>query len=43
MIIGNPDCFAVIFEVVGSWNADKTFQNGILFLAVNGEIFPKEI
>ncbi|MCM1314872.1 MAG: immunity 42 family protein [Alistipes senegalensis] len=43
MIIGNPHCFAVIFDVVESWNADKTFQNGILFLAINSEIFPKEI
>lgn len=43
MIIGNPDCFAVIVDVVECWNDDRTFQNGILFLAVNGEIFPKEI
>ena len=43
MIIGNPYCFAVIFDVVECWNADKTFQNGILFLAINSEIFPKEI
>lgn len=43
MIIGNPYYFAVIFEVVECWNADKTFQNGMLFLAINAEIFPKEI
>lgn len=43
MIIGNPDCFAVIVDVVECWNVDRTFQNGILFLAVDGEIFPKEI
>lgn len=43
MLIGNPDCFAVIFDVVESWNVNRSFQNGILFLAVNGEIFPKEI
>ena len=43
MIIGNPYCFAVVFEVVECWNVDRTFQNGILFLAVNGEIFPEEI
>ncbi|MDE5620604.1 MAG: immunity 42 family protein [Ruminococcus sp.] len=43
MIIGNPDCFAVIVDVVESWNVDKSFQNGILFLAISAEIFPKEI
>lgn len=43
MIIGNPYYFAVIFDVVECWNVDKTFQNGILFLAINAEIFPKEI
>lgn len=43
MIIGNPDCFAVIVDVVESWNVDKSFQNGILFLAISSEIFPKEI
>ncbi|MDE5583263.1 MAG: immunity 42 family protein [Ruminococcus sp.] len=43
MLIGNPDCFAVIVDVVECWNVDKTFQNGTLFFAVNGEIFPKEI
>lgn len=43
MIIGNPYYFAVIFDVAESWNADRTFQNGILFLAVDSEIFPKEI
>lgn len=43
MIIGNPDCFAVIVDVAECWNADKSFQNGILFFAISGEIFPKEI
>ncbi len=43
MIIGNPDCFAVIVDVVEGWNVDKSFQNGILFLAISSEIFPKEI
>lgn len=43
MIIGNPDCFAVIVDVVESWNVDKSFQNGILFFAISSEIFPKEI
>lgn len=43
MIIGNPDCFAVIVDIVECWNADKSFQNGILFFAISGEIFPKEI
>lgn len=43
MIIGNPDCFAVIVDVMESWNADRIFQNGILFLAISSEIFPKEI
>lgn len=43
MLIGNPYYFAVIFDVVESWNADRTFQNGTLFLAVGSEIFPKEI
>ena len=43
MIIGNPYCFAVILDVVNSWNVDKTFQNGILFFTIDSEIFPKEI
>ncbi len=43
MLIGNPDCFAVIVDVVEFWNIDKSFQNGTLFFAVNSEIFPKEI
>lgn len=43
MILGNPYKFAVLIDPVESWNTDDTFCNGVLFLCVNGNIYPKEI
>lgn len=43
MVIGNPYCFAIVWDVVKKWNIDHTFQNGILFFLVNAELFPKDI
>ncbi len=43
MIIGDPDIFAIVADVVESWNSDKSFNNGLLFLSINGVFFPKEI
>ena len=43
MILGNPYKFAVLIDPVEGWNTDDTFCNGILFLCVNGNIYPKEI
>lgn len=41
MILGEPYKFAILFSEVKTWNLDDTFCNGILFLGVDGEIFPK--
>jgi hypothetical protein len=43
MILGNPYKFAVLIDPIESWNTDDTFCNGLLFLCVNGNIYPKEI
>ena len=43
MLIGNPDKFSILFEVVKEWNIDERFKNGVLFLSVNSNLFPKEI
>lgn len=41
MILGDPYNFAILFSKVKTWNLDDTFCNGVLFLGVDGEIFPK--
>lgn len=41
MILGNPDKFAIIMEVVSEWNMDQSFNNGILIFAVDGNMYPK--
>lgn len=43
MILGNPYKFAILIDPIDSWNADDTFCNGLLFLCVNGDIYPKKI
>lgn len=43
MILGNPYKFAVLIDPIESWNTDDTFCNGVLFLCVSGNIYPKEI
>ena len=40
MILGNPDKFAIIMEVVNDWNIDQSFNNGVLFFTIEGKIFP---
>ncbi len=42
MIIGNPDKFAFLIEIIPEWE-DDYFKNGIMFVSVNGEIYPKEV
>ena len=43
MILGDPYKFAILIDPVESWNTDDTFCNGLLFLCVNGNIYPKGI
>ena len=43
MLLGDPYRFAVLAEVIPAWNADGTFDNGVLLLAVDGQFFPQEI
>lgn len=42
MLIGDPDKFAFLIEKVPSWSAGG-FVNGLLYVYVNGEMFPKEL
>ncbi len=42
MLIGDPDKFAFLTEKVPEWS-DNTYANGLLYVFVNGEIFPKEL
>ena len=42
MLIGDPDKFAFLIEKVPEWNAGG-FVNGLLYVYVNGEMFPKEL
>lgn len=42
MLFGNPDKFAFLIEKVPEWCANG-FVNGLLYVYVNGEIFPKEL
>lgn len=43
MIIGDPYKFSILTQTVKEWNYDDTFCNGILFISVNGNLFPKEV
>lgn len=42
MLFGNPDNFAFLIEKVPEW-CGNGFVNGLLYVYVNGEIFPKKI
>lgn len=42
MVLGNPDKFAVLTEIIKEWNIDDTFWNGLLLFWVNGVLYPKE-
>lgn len=39
MIYGNPNEMAILVEPIIEWS-DDTFTNGLLFIFLNGEIFP---
>ncbi len=41
MVLGDPDRFAVIFEIVDEWNIDSSFNNGILMFSVDGKVYPR--
>lgn len=43
MIIGDSYVFSIFVDVVEEWNNDKSFNNGLLFISVNGTFFPKKI
>lgn len=43
MIVGNPDVFSIMFDVVDEWNYDTTFNNGLLFMSIDGKIFLSEL
>lgn len=42
MLFGNPDKFAFLIEKVPEWCANG-FVNGLLYVYVNGEMFPKKL
>lgn len=42
MLIGDPDRFALLIERVPQWESGG-FVNGILYVFVGGELFPKEL
>lgn len=43
MIIGNPYTFSIIIDIVDEWNIDKSFNNGLLFIGINGVLIPDKI
>jgi len=44
MILGNPVKFAILLDEASMWTSEgDTWRNGLLFLCVDGEIFPKKI
>ena len=43
MIVGEPNLFSIFVEVVGEWNCDNSFNNGLLFVNINETIFPDKI
>lgn len=42
MIIGNPYKFAILIERIEEWETDL-WKNGIMFVIMNGELYPKEV
>lgn len=43
MVIGDPYKFAIFVDIVEKWNIDYSFNNGILFFSIDGELFPDDI
>lgn len=43
MIVGNPDKFAIMIDVVEEWNIDDSFNNGIMIFWINSIMFPQEL
>ena len=43
MIVGNPDKFAIMVDVVDEWNYDESFNNGIMIFWINSIVFPQEL
>lgn len=43
MIIGDPNLFAVFIDVVEEWNIDRSFNNGMLGISIDGTLFPKKV
>lgn len=42
MIIGNPDTFAIFIHPIKEW-CSESISNGILFISIDGKLFPNEI
>lgn len=43
MVIGDPYIFSIIIEVVDEWNENKVFNNGLLFMSIDGRLFLPKI
>ena len=43
MVIGNPYKFSIMVDVVDEWNMDNTFNNGLLFMGIDGRLFLSKI
>ncbi|MDM1408404.1 Imm42 family immunity protein [Myroides sp. DF42-4-2] len=43
MVIGDPNKFAIIIDMVPEWNITKSFKMGVFLYVLKANIFPKEI
>ena len=43
MTVGNPYVFSITWEIVDKWNEDTSFNNGLLFMSVNGVQIPQKV
>ena len=43
IMLGDPNKFSILIDVIKEWNLDDAFLNGVLLISVDAEIFPKEI
>lgn len=44
MILGNPYKFSIITQTIEHWNYENaSFHNGILFICIDGELFPQKL
>lgn len=43
LILGNPDTFSILIEIIDEWNEDDTFNNGLLFFSIGGLLFPNKV